>query len=405
MQKSLAMTFVVILVAAVTPYPSQAETSGVVKSLAAAVCVDGSAGGYPCKNIDLMAQLPLASMGSGSGSGGWGWTDPQTGKEYAIVARSSGTAFVDISDAANPRYLGNLPPAGANSSWREVNVHANHVYVVSEASGHGLQVFDLTRLRAVTNPPVTFTADARNTSFGSAHTITVNNATGFAYVNGSNTCGGAPRVFSLANPKNPTYAGCVTGDGYTHDSQCVIYQGPDTRYRGREICLNSNEDTLTLFDVTNKSAPVQLSRKTYAGRGYVHQGWLTENHAYFLLDDETDETSNKHNTHTYVWNMADLTNPVLTGTYVGPTQASDHNQYVKGNYSYQSNYRAGLRIIDLTNVANPTQLTEAAYFDVHPAADTRGFQGTWTNYPYYPSGNIAVFSIERGLFIVRPRLN
>lgn len=48
-----------------------------------------------------------------------------------------------------------------------------------------MQVFDLTQLRTVTSPPVTFTADLRETSFTSAHTIDINPDSGFAYVNGS----------------------------------------------------------------------------------------------------------------------------------------------------------------------------------------------------------------------------
>jgi len=382
-----------------------AATQAPPVAAAAAACVNGVADGYPCKNVDLQSNLPLASMGGGSGAGGWGWTDPSNGKEYAVAARSTGTSFVDITNPTNPIYVGNLPSATGASSWRELWVHNNTVYVVSDNNGsHGLQIFDLTRLRGVTSPPVTFNADARDTSFTSAHTININPNTGYAYVNGSNTCSGGPRMFSLANRLAPAFVGCVSADGYSHDSQTVTYRGPDTRYTGREVLVGSNEDTITVFDVTTKSSPAQLSRKGYAGSGYTHQGWFTEDQRYFLVDDETDETSFGHNTRTYVWNMSDLTNPVLVGNYTGPTAASDHNQYIKGNYSYQANYRAGLRIIDLANVANPSVMTEAAYFDVDPTSNANGFAGAWTNYPYYPSGNVAVFSIQRGLFVVKPNL-
>src|SRR5215217_4179879 len=316
-----------------------------VQAAAASSCVGGMAGGYPCKNIDLLSNVPLAEMGGGNGSQGWGWTDPANGREYALVGRTTGTSFVDITDAVNPVYLGNLPSATGTSSWRELAVHNNHAYIVSDNNGaHGMQIFNLTRLRGVTTPQ-TFTADARDTSFGPGHTIHINNATGFVYVNGSNTCSGGPRVFSLANPTSPAFVGCISGDGYTHDAQAVIYNGPHTTYQGREILVASNEDTITVWDVSSKSAPVQLARKTYAGEGYTHQGRFTENHRYFLVDDETDETQFLHNTRTYVWDMANLTNPVLIGIYTGPTQATDHNQFVKGNYSYQANYRAGLRIV------------------------------------------------------------
>jgi choice-of-anchor B domain-containing protein len=100
-----------------------------------------------------------------------------------------------------------LPSATGTSSWRELWVHNNAVYIISDNNGaHGMQIFDLTRLRGVTSPPVTFTADARDTSFTEAHTININPATGFAYVNGSNTCSGGPRMFNLANRLAPSPA-------------------------------------------------------------------------------------------------------------------------------------------------------------------------------------------------------
>lgn len=334
----------------------------------------------------------------------WGWTDPVTGKEYAIVGRTNGTAFVDISNPTSPVYLGNLPTATTNSGWRDMKVHNNHAYIVAEAGSHGLQVFDLTRLRNVTNPPATFTADARNTSFGNAHNIAINEETGYAYVIGSNTCAGGPRMFNLANPKSPVFAGCVSGDGYTHDTQAVVYRGPHTTYRGREILFSSNEDTLTIVDATNKSSPVQLSRKGYSTAAYAHQGWLTEDHRYFVLDDEADEGRYGFNTRTYVWDVSNLANPVLIGYYSGTTPASDHNLYIKGNFAYESNYKAGLQIIDLTNIANPSTMKEVAYFDVYPQSNTSGYAGTWSNYPFFRSGTVIVNSIDRGLFVLKPNL-
>ncbi|NIR67130.1 MAG: hypothetical protein GWN61_22100, partial [candidate division Zixibacteria bacterium] len=62
------------------------------------------------------------------------------------------------------------------------------------------------------------------------------------------------------------------------------------------------------------------------------------------------------------------------------TAAIDHNQYIKGNYAYQSNYRAGLRILDISNISGAS-LTEVAYFDIYPANDNPNFNGSWSNYP------------------------
>ncbi len=306
-------------------------------------CNNGFAGTYPCLNVDMMSFLPWSALGGGQGSANWGWTDPLTGKEYAIMGRSNGTAFVDISDLLNPVYLGNLPTQTYATTWRELKTYNNYAFIVADAAGnHGMQIFDLTQLREVSNPPVTFAATTVYTGFQTSHTITVNEATGFIYANGTNTCSGGLHMVDVHDPLHPAFAGCFSADGYTHDSQCVLYNGPDADHTGKEICFASNEDTLTIVNVTDKSAPLMLSRTGYTGRGYTHQGWLSEDQRYFLLDDEFDELNTGRNTTTYVWNVSNLDAPSVLGTYVAATRAIDHNQFVLGNLNFQANYRAGL---------------------------------------------------------------
>jgi choice-of-anchor B domain-containing protein len=385
----------------------QALDFGAAQSLnaqAATPCTAGMAGSYPCNNIDLLAFMPLASIGGGSGNDIWGWTDPLDGKEYAIMGLTNGTTFIDISDPVNPIYLGHLATHTSNSSWRDIKVYQNHAFIVSEAGGHGMQIFDLTQLRSVASPPATFSNSAHYGAFGNAHNIVINEASGFAYAVGTSTCSGGLHMVNIQSPTSPTNAGCFSSDGYTHDAQCVIYNGPDVQHQGKEICINSNEDTITIVDVTNKAAPVQLSRTGYAGDGYTHQGWLTEDQAYFLLDDETDETSFGHNTRTRIWDVSDLDSISIIGIYDSASTAIDHNQYIKGNFSYQSNYRAGLRILDISNIAAGS-LVEQGYFDIYPSSDSANFNGAWSNYPYFASGVVIVSGIEQGLFILMPDLS
>jgi hypothetical protein len=211
-------------------------------------------------------------------------------------------------------------------------------------------------------------------------------------------------MIDVRNPLAPAFAGCVSSDGYTHDTQCVVYKGPDSRYHGREICFSSNEDTVTIIDVTDKGNPVQLSRSPYTGAGYTHQGWLSEDQAFFIHDDELDESFFGHNTRTYVWDVSDLRQAQLAGSHTAPEGfAIDHNQYVSGPYTFQANYLRGLRILRLDDLPSAT-LNEAAYFDTYPDGDGFNFGGAWSSYPYFPSGAVVVNDMNRGLFIVRPRL-
>ena len=45
--------------------------------------------------------------------------------------------------------------------WRDIKVFDDHAFIVADGAGqHGMQVFDLTKLRDVTGEPVIFEQDA-----------------------------------------------------------------------------------------------------------------------------------------------------------------------------------------------------------------------------------------------------
>jgi len=404
---------------------SRAEVGGDVpqEPLSNKRCRNGLAGPFPCRNVSLHSFMPLGSIGGGQLNDIWGWTDPKTGREYALVGKTSGTAFVDITSPQAPVYLGDLPSHQPVETifnvWRDIKVYKNHAFVVSEEPTHGMQVFNLARLRGVSEPR-TWTEDAHysfvldgTASFlppstnilnppDNAHNIAINEETGFAYAIGTSTCGGGgPHMINIKRPKQPKFAGCVSEDGYTHDTQCVRYRGPDQRFTGREICFNSNEDTVTIVDVTRKDSPAQLSRTGYDSAAYTHQGWLTPDQRYLIVDDELDEQEQGGQTKTYVFDVGKLDAPALIGVYHGQAESIDHNQYTKGNRSFQANYRSGLRILDTSRVAEGA-LSEVGFFDVYPPDDASEFNGAWSNYPYFGSGNVVISGIEQGLFVVRP---
>ncbi|MFK8011900.1 MAG: choice-of-anchor B family protein [Marinicellaceae bacterium] len=364
----------------------------------------GMADIYPCSKVDLMRRVHFEHMGgtvNSSGSDIWGWTDPDSNREYAIMTLDSGTSFVDVTDPKEPIYLGFLNTATTSTIWRDVKTYQNYAYIVSEANQHGLQVFDLTRLRNISNPPVQFTQDNRLTSFGSAHNIFINEDTGFAFVVGAQTCNGGLHMFDLSDPGNPTDSGCFSADGYTHDTQCVSYIGPDLEHNGKEICFNSNEDTVTVVDVTNKNSPIILSRTSYSNAQYTHQGWLTEDQRYFLMNDELDEQRLGHNTKTYIWDMLNIDSPQIIGFYSGPENSIDHNLYIKGNHAYLTNYTSGLSVVDITDIGNGN-LNEVANFDTYVPNNNATFDGAWSNYPFFESGNVILSDSNSGLFILRP---
>jgi hypothetical protein len=106
------------------------------------------------------------------------------------------------------------------------------------------------------------------------------------------------------------------------------------------------------------------------------------------------------NTRTIIFDLADLDNPVVDFEYFGPTPAIDHNGYVKGDTFFLSNYTAGLRMIDVSGIANQN-MVEIGFFDTYPTDDSVGFSGSWSNYPYFASGNIVISDMNGGFFLVR----
>ncbi len=370
---------------------------------ALARCKNGFAGSYPCNGYDLMGHIPIAELG-GTGAHGndsWGWTDSATGKEYAIVCTSTGTAFVDISDTQNLSIIGVLSTATVNSGWRDIKVYQNYAFIVSDnASDYGMQVFDLTRLRDTQNIPVSFTEDAHYSGFGSAHNIVINENSGYAYAVGTATFSGGPHFVNIQNPVNPVGEGGFSEGGYSHDAQVVTYNGPDTDYTGHEIYVGSNEDSVVIVDITDKLNPVLISSIAYSNLGFTHQGWFTEDLKYFIVGDEVDEINFGLNTRTLVFDFTDLDNPLMHTTYTGPTKAIDHNGYINGNMYYLANYSAGVRIIDISGIENG-DLTEIGFFDTFPQHNNTSFNGAWNVYPYFESGNIIISDIEGGLFIIR----
>jgi hypothetical protein len=537
-----------------------------------APCVDGFAGVdadgdgmFPCDGVDLLSHVSPNELGTGALLNDiWGWTDPSTGEDYALVGTRDGTSFVNIADPLNPVVYGRMPTNSTQGgvNWRDVKVYEDHAYVVSENTNHGVQVFDLTRLREWAGEFETYEADTVYTGHGSAHNIFINEDTGFAYsvgaapffsqplpntvtvdapssaegsylangaafgplapptplqgtfevvnsgdatptfactelvdftegaiaiafrggcpfvdkaINAQNAgasalivvnnvpgtirmggsapegteitipsvmvsdtdgatiiaglpatgglvandppaeCGDGLHITDLDDPANPVFAGCFQDHGYVHDTQCVIYDGPDTRFTGREICVNSNGigfsidptvNFLSIADVTDKANPIALAQVPYDGSGYSHQGWLTEDQTYFLHGDEGDEVLRGLPSTTRVWDLSDLRNPFVTNTFTNGQTSIDHNLYTEGRYAYAANYTTGLRVFDLVDIDDGGAVSEVGFFDTYPENDNATFEGgPWSNFPYFAQpGIVAVSSIDRGLFVLQPQV-
>ncbi|KAI1878150.1 uncharacterized protein JN550_000332 [Neoarthrinium moseri] len=416
-----------------TQYKSYSAEAGPV------LCQDGVAAVIPgdanntfrCNAIDFYDFKSHADLGSngGEGSSSWGWTSPE-GREFVAVAQSDGAAFAEINKDGKLIYLGRLPQytTAEPSLWREIRGYKNYIVIGSEAYYHGVQIFDMSKLLEVdpASPKVfnnkeDLTGHFNELPVGRTHNVVVNEEMQYAVAVGAqprnSSCKSGLIFIDLTDPSAPFSPGCAGGDGYVHDAQCLVYRGPDEKYNEREVCYGYNEDTLTIFDVTDKNSTTIISRTSYEGASYTHQGWVLDKQwqEYLVLDDEYDEVDEAGEGAagypvSYFWDIKSLEAPKLTGLYRSSTKGIDHNQFVIDGFAYQSNYGTGLRILDVSSIPqDPTGagVKEVGFFDIYPEDDDAEdggiveFSGTWSHYPYFKSGYILVNTMERGAFVVK----
>lgn len=395
-------------------------------NVAATPCVNGQAGAFPCSNVDLLAHIADRTPG-GRGADIWGFIDLNTQREYAIVGYSSGTAVFDVSDAENPREVGFVD--GQTTTWRDIKVHQRwnptdnrwnaYAYVTADNASDGLVIIDLTelpqrvsRLNNASDFTRAHNVYLTDTDFSTGLSIT--GETPLLILAGSNQADGRFRAYRLNDPTAPTFIAMPATPGnqpggdrlYMHDAASMVVRDSrkDTECANAaasdhcDILFDFNESSFDIWDITNAANPVRLSRTTYTNARYVHSGWWSEDQQYLFIQDELDERDAGLGATTLrVFSIAQLTQPVSVGTWQGPSNAIDHNGFVRGNRYYMSNYARGLSILDISNASSPVLVGR---FDTYPASDNVGFPGNWGVYPYLPSGNLALSDIDSGFYMV-----
>ncbi|MCI0637287.1 MAG: choice-of-anchor B family protein, partial [Actinobacteria bacterium] len=355
---------------------------------------------FQASGIQLLSWIPVTDFDPSftSGNSCSGYVSP-SGREYAIMGLSGGTGFVEVTDPGAPVIV--EVGDGPDSLWHDMKVYGDNCYVVSEA-GSGIQIFDMSQidLGVVTHVTDLLTGGCTTAT----HTLAVDTTSGFLYrCGGSGTpCGGGPQglvIYSLANPNLPALAG-TWSTRYVHEAQVITWDVPGPHF-GKQIAFCCTETSsgggspaLTILDVTNKAAIVQMSQTSYASSAFSHQCWVSPDRTRLYLDDELDDAS--FSSRTRVFNITNLNAPTVVGTFTSGSTSIDHNLYVVGNRIYESNYRSGLRVFDSTNQNSPTQI---AWFDTYPEDDEPEFNSLWNNYPFLPSGHIIGSDIEKGMFV------
>lgn len=353
---------------------------------------------FDASGVTLLSNVPINNFAGShiDANDCWGYVSP-SGREYAILGLNAGFGIVDITTPTSPVILATIP--GPASLWHDVKVVGEYAYGVSDSTGVGVQIMDLSD---VDNGNVRFVGNSTAGGFTTAHNIVANPDSGRLFIVGGNVGNGGLVELDLSNPESPQIAGAWT-QFYIHDAQVVSYtEGP---FAGREIAFcNSGLDGgftstgLRIVDVTNPNNFFTVSTLFYSTPSYSHQGWLSPDKRYFYLNDELDENNGQvSTTTTRIIDVSYINNPFQAGTFTTGLGSIDHNLYTRDELIFESNYRTGLRVFNATDPLNPV---EVGFFDTHPGSNGLGFNGAWSNYPYFPSGNVIVSDIERGLFVL-----
>ena len=344
---------------------------------AAGLSVTGPAigGGFPADNVSLYSHLTLQDLSASGAFDCWGYVS-ESGREYAIIGLSNGTAFVEITDPVNPVITG---PVLTPNAGQDMKVYQNYVYVTSDSGpSHVIDVADID----------SGVISLVNTIAAGAHNLALNEESGFLYA-----CLGGPMVvFDLADPANPIQVGLWAGQ--THDAYVVNYT--EGIYAGREIAFvfAGSSQAVNIVDVTDKGNMFLLGSVTYPNAAYCHQGWLADERRFLYANDELDGIQR-----TSIFDVEDLSNPVFYNEFTSGLSSTDHNLYVRDGFIFEASYTGGLRIFDGCDPINPV---EVGFFDTFPGNNSPGFSGVWSNFPFFPSGTVIVSDRSGGLFVLDP---
>lgn len=331
----------------------------------------------------------------------WGYVAPN-GREYAIIGCFPGTIFYDITDSSNVHEVGFVPstnPGNSNNEWREMKVYSHYAYIVSEVTNSGVQIVDLQYLP----DSVHYLGKFLFGSFTKAHSISQSGP--YLYLNGGNVSvgqsnqGGIHVLDLTSNPEVPVVRG-VWGTRYIHDCRVIN----DTIW-GANIYPASQGGTGSIYviNATNKDNLTTINSWVNNPFPGPHNVALTTDHHYALTTDEIGEQPGSQLRELKIWNVQNLSNVVQVAVWqpTGITTAIVHNVEVYGNYAVIAHYAAGIRVVNISNPASPT---EVAWYDTYPANNVFDYLGCWGVF-MFPSGKIIGSDMKTGLYIIKTTFN
>ena len=308
----------------------------------------------------------------------WGYTAPD-GEEYALMGVMEGIAVVRVSDMEVIDIVPGPMEQGPYYYHRDIKTYSHYAYAMSTFTGtnEGLMIIDLSPLP----DSVRFVGSYIHGSDTTAHNLSIDTATGYAYILKQDYLGF--RVVNLEDPENPEDVLSFTY-GFLND----LYARNDTVY----VC-EYFAGSFSIFDFSDKNNPELLARVDVPNSGYVHNIWPTDDGSHVMTTEETVDQTVK------MWNIEDMENIQLVGEYLGSNRYA-HNTHIMGEFAYLSHYSAGVTVVD---ISDPTNLIEVAQYDTYPFNDIPdpAGSGCWGVYPFTQNGMVFASNLEGDLTILQ----
>jgi len=354
--------------------------------LAMSICASSINSQLANRNMYLLSNINSHST-LGLYAAVWGYKAPD-GREYAILGSYDGTSFVDITDPSNITEVDFVPTTNQSSSsnqWREMKTYSHYAYIVSEVVNSGVQIVDLQYL------PDSVRYVKKFVPAGHTSTHSISQSGPYLYLNGCNsTFGRGVTVLDISvDPENPVKRGGFN-TSYVHDCRVVN----DTIYTA-----NINNSSVSIINATNKDSLRQITSFQNLPNSGPHNTALTPDGNYLLVTDEIGASPRLMK----IWNVNDLGNITYVTNWqpTGITSSIVHNVEIYGNYALVAHYSAGIRMVDISNPALPT---EVAWYDSYPANNSSSYNGCWGVY-MFPSGKIVASDRQTGLYVLKTHFN
>ena len=282
--------------------------------------------------------------------------------EGNVLYVSTDTA-VKVVSVNNPQIPIIIAPAEIYGYQRQLHVIGTTAYTADET--YGMVIVD------AANPAIPTIASSTPIDGSGASAIRI--CDNFAYVSGASQL----HVFDVSNTSQPQELTTITttasheivvqdgdlmvsgGDNFYLEDRLTVFERQDGTWqpvssiesrsnvdmelRG-SILFVTNGNEATIYDLTDPTTPVELSRFQVGGVGLIQSIYVSGNHLYFT-----------GNSGLRIMGIEDLANPVPVGLWFSSAVASD--VVVIGDYAFVALSFDGIQVLDVSNPQTPAPVT------------------------------------------------